>query len=141
MPDSSRLVRLPIAVFTLAFRKSMRTLRSGYVLSVAPCRLSYLFNLHLGSEPYMYSDPVRISPVKSCRRWRHFSPQIRFNRFVFLNLPVFSLEMHLGVTTSPHIPFPTGFVTLLRSNRSPPLRLMLSHSRKPSSRCFLPGTI
>ena len=51
------------------------------------------------------------------------------NRFVFLNLPVLSLEAHLGVTTSPHAPFPTGYVTLPMYGRSPPLRLVLSRSR------------
>lgn len=37
---------------------------------------------------------------------------MRFNRFVFLNRPILSLEMHLGVTVSPHIPFPADYVTL-----------------------------
>jgi len=37
---------------------------------------------------------------------------MRFNRFVFLNRPMLSLEAHLGVTTSPQAPFPTDFVTL-----------------------------
>lgn len=37
-----------------------------------------------------------------------FSPQTRINRFVFLNLSVLSLEVHLGVTASPHTPFPHG---------------------------------
>ena len=41
-----------------------------------------------------------------------FSPQTRINRFVFLNLSVLSLEVHLGVTASPHTPFLTGYVTL-----------------------------
>ncbi|AJY52798.1 hypothetical protein KO116_P100041 (plasmid) [Halomonas sp. KO116] len=59
-----------------------------------------------------------------------FSPQTRMSRFVFLNLSVLSLEMHLGVTASPHTPFPTGYVTLPVHSRSPPLRLMLSHSRE-----------
>ena len=64
-----------------------------------------------------------------------FSPQTRMNRFVFLNLSVLSLEVHLGVTASPHTPFPTGYVTLPVHGRSPPLRLMPSHSReRPSLR-------
>jgi hypothetical protein len=37
---------------------------------------------------------------------------MRFNRFVFLNRPMLSLEVHLGVTISPQTPFPTDFVTL-----------------------------
>lgn len=37
---------------------------------------------------------------------------MRFNRFVFLNRPMLSLETHLGVTASPQAPFPTDYVTL-----------------------------
>src|ERR1700761_3902599 len=37
---------------------------------------------------------------------------MRFNRFVFRNRPMLSLEAHLGVTASPQAPFPTDFVTL-----------------------------
>ena len=37
---------------------------------------------------------------------------MRFNRFVFLNRPMLSLEIHLGVTASPQTPFPTDYVTL-----------------------------
>jgi len=37
---------------------------------------------------------------------------MRFNRFVFLNRPMLSLEAHLGVIASPQAPFPTDFVTL-----------------------------
>ena len=49
---------------------------------------------------------------------------------MFLNLPALSLETHLGVTTSPHVPFPTGFVTLPVHSRSPPLRLTLFRSEQ-----------
>ncbi len=77
----------------------------------------------------MCSAPVRIPPNNPCRWWRHFSPQTRMNRFVFLNLPILSLEVHLGVTASPHTPFPTGYVTLPMYGRSPPLRLALPRSR------------
>ena len=59
-------------------------------------------------EPYMYPAPDHMPPVKPCRWRRHSSPQTRMNRFVFLNLPALSLEVHLGLTTSPHTPFPTG---------------------------------
>ena len=38
--------RLPIAVFLLAFRKSSRTPRSSYALSVAPCRSAYVSAQH-----------------------------------------------------------------------------------------------
>jgi hypothetical protein len=37
---------------------------------------------------------------------------MRFNRFVFLNRPMLSLEAHLGVIASPQTPFPADFVTL-----------------------------
>jgi hypothetical protein len=37
---------------------------------------------------------------------------MRFNRFVFLNLSILSLEVRLGLITSPQTPFPTDFVTL-----------------------------
>ena len=49
---------------------------------------------------------------------------------MFLNRPALSLETHLGVTTSPHVPFPTGFVTLPVHSRSPPFRLSLFRSEK-----------
>src|SRR5258707_9440621 len=55
---------------------------------------------------------------------------MRFNRFVFLNRPVLSLETHLGVTASPQAPFPADFVTLPVFGRSPPLRLTPSRSRR-----------
>lgn len=61
-----------------------------------------------------------------------FSPQTRINRFVFLKLSKLSLGVHLGVTASPHTPFPTGYVTLPVHGRSPPLRLMPSRSREQS---------
>ena len=44
-----------------------------------------------------------------------------------------SLETHLGVTTSPHAPFPAGYVTLPVCSRSPPLRLALAHSSEWTS--------
>jgi hypothetical protein len=52
------------------------------------------------------------------------------NRFVFFHLSALSLETHLGVTTSPHVPFPTGFVTLPVHSRSPPFRLALFRREK-----------
>ena len=55
---------------------------------------------------------------------------MRFNRFVFLNRPVLSLETHLGVTASPQAPFPADFVTPPVFGRSPPLRLTPSRSRR-----------
>ena len=40
------------------------------------------------SPAWMSGGIVSIPPVKPCRRRRHFSPRMRINRFVFLNLPV-----------------------------------------------------
>src|SRR4051812_43926669 len=57
---------------------------------------------------------------------------MRFNRFVFLNRPMLSLETHLGVTTSPQPPFPTDYVPRSVSDQSPPLRLTPSRSRRRS---------
>ena len=37
---------------------------------------------------YVSGGIVGISPRKPCRRRRHFSPRMRVNRFVFLNLPM-----------------------------------------------------
>jgi hypothetical protein len=127
MSDSNALVRLPVAVFTLACRKSMQTPRVSDALHVArDCRHTFTA---APSRPdaYLSSDRIRFSPVKPYRRRRHFSPQTRINRFVFLNLPILSLETHLGVTTSPHAPFPAGYVTRSMCNRSPPLRLSSAH--------------
>jgi hypothetical protein len=129
MSDSNVLVRLPVAVFTLACRKSMRSSRSNYALPEKPCPPRYLYGGIRRQEPSICSAPDRMPPDKPCRWRRHFSPQTRMNRFVFLNLPILSLEVHLGVTTSPHTPFPTGYVTLPMYGRSPPLRLALPRSR------------
>ena len=137
MPDSNALVRLPVAVFILAFRKSMQTPRASYALHAVLKLPSYMYGSSSQSDAYMSSACIRIPPVKSCRWRRHFSPQTRINRFVFLNLPMLSLETHLGVTTSPHAPFPTGYVTLSMCNRSPPLRLSLAHSSERASDNFL----
>lgn len=39
------------------------------------------------SPGYLSGELISIPPVKPCRRRRHFSPRMRINRFVFLNLP------------------------------------------------------
>ena len=126
MPDSDIVVRLPVAVFILACRKSIRTPHPSYCTRCDSCALLTLYRTHSRTGHLNLLVLVRIPPLKSCRRWPPFSPQTRINRFVFLNLPLLSLETLLGVTTSPHAPFPTGYVTLLMCNRSPPLRLSLT---------------
>ena len=101
-------VRLPVAVFLLACRKSIQPSRSSYALSESLCPPHSQTADTWGQTLHGFAAPVRIPPLKSCRWWRRFSPQMRINRFVFLNLPVLSLGTHLGLTTSPHVPLPTG---------------------------------
>lgn len=97
---------------------------------LGPRKTPYIY-ARVRMSPATYpSTPFSIPPVKPCRRRRHFSPQTRMNRFVFLNLPILSLGNHLGVTVSPQSPLPAGYVTLPVDSRSPPLGLMLPHSRK-----------
>ena len=50
MPDSNVLVRLPVAVFTLACRKSMQTPRSSYALPEEPCPPPYMYGGHSEGE-------------------------------------------------------------------------------------------
>jgi hypothetical protein len=83
-----------------------------------------------GVSGYVSIDTISFPPVKPCRRRRHFSPQTRVNRFVFLNRPILSHGNHLGVTVSPQSPFPAGYVTLSVDDRSPPLGLTPPHSRR-----------
>ena len=92
-------------------------------------RASYMYDRFRMPPTYVSGAIISIPPVKPCRRRRHFSPRMRFNRFVFLNLPVLSLGDHLGVTASPQSPLPAGYVTLPVDGRSPPLGLMPPHSR------------
>ena len=59
-------------------------LRSPNDPSEAPylyAHISDVFSIH-------FFDIICILPVKPCRQRRHFSPQMRVNRFVFLNLPI-----------------------------------------------------
>jgi hypothetical protein len=55
---------------------------------------------------------------------------MRFNRFVFLNRPMLSLEAHLGVIASPQAPFSTDFVTLPVSASHRRFGSFLSQQRK-----------
>ena len=148
MSDSNARVRLPVAIFNLACRKSMQTPRDSYARHAVPGhRPTYTmtFSERTRTCSQLASTFHRISRVGE---GDHFSPQTRINRFVFLNLPMLSLETHLGLTTSPHAPFPTGFVTLPMCNRSPPLRLSRAHSseraideRSPSLSSCIPDML
>ncbi len=104
---------------------------------LGPCKAPYLCARIRVSPATCPSTPFSIPPAKPCRRRRHFSPQTRVNRFVFLNLPILSLGNHLGVTVSPQFPLPAGYVTLPVDSRSPPLGLMLPHSEKQGMSVYL----
>ena len=54
MPDSNALVRLPVAVFTLACRKSMQPPRSNYALPEDPRSSPYMYDEQLEAERYLY---------------------------------------------------------------------------------------
>lgn len=80
------LGRLPVAVLVLASRKSMPMPWSDCVLPMTSCEQpTYTLAFRAADLPVQRS--IGISPVKPCRRRRHFSPRMRINRFVFLNLP------------------------------------------------------
>src|ERR1700712_1748142 len=88
MLDVSVLVRLPVAVFSLAFRKSMPMPWSGCILPMTHASI-LTSALAFGCTPtYVSGDIISIPPVKPYRRRRHSSPQMRVNRFAFLNLPI-----------------------------------------------------
>src|SRR4051812_27349098 len=55
--------------------------------SLSPRKTPYIYARVRVSPATYPSTPFSIPPVKPCRRRRHFSPQTRMNRFVFLNLP------------------------------------------------------
>ena len=100
---------------------------------VATYLMPCLYTKFARIRSYIYPHLMCTPPIKPCRWRRHFSPQTRINRFVFLNLPILSLVTHLGVTVSPHAPFPTGYVTLSAYDKSPPFRLSSSRNRGRSS--------
>lgn len=79
--------RLPVAVLVLASRKSMPLPWSGLCSPHGSLQATYMY-AHIRIPPtYVSGDLISISPVKPCRRRRHFCPRMRTNRFVFLNLP------------------------------------------------------
>ncbi len=75
---------------------------------LGPRKTPYIYARVQVSPATYPSTPFSIPPVKPCRRRRHFSPQTRMNRFVFLNLPILSLGNYLGVTAFASIPFTCG---------------------------------
>lgn len=120
--------------FSLRSASWYTSIRHSCALPAATGPMPFLCNGFAGFGPYICPSLMCTPPVKPCRWRRHFSPQTRINRFVFLSLPALSLETHLGLTVSPHAPFPTGYVTLPVCGRSPPFRLTPSRNRgQPST--------
>ena len=108
MLDVFVLVRLPVAVFSLAFRKSMPMSWSGCVLPMTLHEHATSM-LTFGCAPsYISSVIISIPPVKPCRRRRHSSPQMRVNRFVFLNLPILQPRKPSRRNGFASIPFTCG---------------------------------
>ena len=85
--DFHALGRLPVAVLVLASRKLMPMPWSGCVLPMTPPQTAYVSAYVRISPAWLSGVIISIPPVKPCRRRRHFSPRMRINRFVFLNLP------------------------------------------------------
>ena len=102
----------------------------SYALSRVPCVMDYDSIAHSSAAFLLVYSRFRVLPVKRCGQGCLFNPQMRFNRFVFLNRPVLSLETRLGVTASPQAPFPADYVTRPVSDLSPPLRLTSSRNRR-----------
>jgi len=123
-------VRLPVAVFIPCLLQVDAVASVWLCSPLGPRKTPYICARVRVSPTTYPSTPFSIPPVKPCRWRRHFSPQTRVNRFVFLNLPILSLGNYLGVTVSPQSPLPAGYVTLPVDSRLPPLGLMLPHSRK-----------
>ena len=134
MLDVSVLVRLPVAVFSLAFRKSMPMSWSGCILPMTPCgRPTYapIFGCRRLTCPAASSAFRLLSrvgegdiPALRCGLTGSCSSTVQY----------FSLGNHLGVTASPQSPLPAGYVTLPVDGRPPPLGLMPPHSRGQGSR-------
>ena len=99
----------PRPMFMPSLVHMLDVLRNGEVAGRSPCPcvpsvdvdvMAWLRSLHgplrtsyrqvrIRMPPtYVSGGIVGISPRKPCRRRRHFSPRMRVNRFVFLNLPM-----------------------------------------------------
>ena len=72
----------------------------------------YIYSRMQINSPYVWSCSLMVRPLIRVGAGDNFNPQIRVNRFVFLNFPILSLGDHLSLTDLPQSPFPTGYVTL-----------------------------
>lgn len=98
-----------------------------------PIRASYIYDRIRMPPTYVSGSFISIPPVKPCRRRRPFSPQMRVNRFVFLNLPILQPREPSWRNGFASIPFTAGYVTLPVDGRSPPLGLMPPRSKGQAS--------
>ena len=140
MPDSNVLVRLPIAVFALACRKSIQTLTDWADVHPISTTATASF-LHI---PQTFAEQTDTSNLLLIFVYHLISRvgggdlsthRHGFNRFVFLNLPTLSLENHLGVTTSPQFPLSASYITPPVCSGSLSLRLMPPLNRRQLLRC------
>ena len=124
------LVRLPVAVFVLAFCKSKPMSWSGCVLPMTLVR-RHTFTLTFGclkhtslstSSAFCLLSRVGRGDISALRCGLTGSCSSTFQYS--------SLGEHLDVTASSHSPLPAGYVTLPVNSRSPPLGLMLFHSKE-----------
>ena len=137
MLDVIVLVRLPVAVFSLAFRKSMPMSWSGCILPMTPYgRPTYTtvfgcrrLTCPAASSAFRLSSRVGEGDIPALRCGLTGSCSSTFQYF--------SLGNHLGVTASPQSPLTTGYVTLPVDDRSPPLGLMPPRSRGQANLQFL----
>lgn len=116
--NSSRTGRMPVATLILACRESPSNSWSATGSSTAgrPRVATGCFATRVQS---IFDE----RPNRQCGPQEQFTSRVRSNGFVFLILPFLSLDLPLGVTASPHRPFPTDFVTSRAPRESPPLRL------------------
>ncbi len=80
------------------------------------------------NSPYMWSWSLMVRPLIRVGAGDDFNPQIRVNRFVFLDFPILSLGDHLSLTDFASIPFFHGLRHPVSNNRSPPFRLLSPRS-------------
>ena len=103
-------------------------------------------------SPRLPAGDIRVRPAFGCRRLTSPAPSSTFRLLSRVGegdisalgcgltgscsstFQRYSLGDHLDVTASPQSPLPAGYVTLPVDSRSPPLGLMLPHSRKQAHR-------
>lgn len=122
---------LPVAGLILACCPSSGASRSRDALPATPWACAYMSQTLGPPGGFLPSDGTPDLPVKPCRPGRHFHPQMRVNRFVFLNPSVLSRRCILAsrLRRTPHCP--ADYVTVPASGTSPPRGLRFSRHREP----------